>query len=75
MTLGEKTAQFFDTDKLYEKGFMPVLVVVENNNFFAIRIYERDIFYVDQHGNNVPSIPVNEVLLEDCTKEIPLRRS
>lgn len=67
----EKSAQFFDTDKLYEKGFMPVLVVVENNNSFAIRIYERDIFYVDQDGNNVPSISANAVLLEIALKKSP----
>lgn len=66
-----KSAQFFDTNKLYEKGFMPVLVVVENNNSFAIQIYERDIFYVDQDGNNAPSIPVNEVLIEIALKKSP----
>ncbi|MDA2928186.1 hypothetical protein MYX78_13330 [Acidobacteria bacterium AH-259-G07] len=64
-----KTLELFDTDKLRKKGILPVLVVVENNNDFAIRIHERDIFFVDQDGTNLPSIPYPEVLLHITLKK------
>lgn len=65
----DKTLELFDTDKLHRKGILPVLVVVENNNDFAIRIHERDIFFVDQEGTNHPSIPYPQVLLHITLKK------
>ncbi|MGH9340239.1 MAG: hypothetical protein ACRD1R_11805 [Acidobacteriota bacterium] len=59
----QKASELFDTDKLHEEGYMPVLVVVENNNEFAIRLHEREIFFIRQDGINVPSVPFHEVIL------------
>ena len=52
----------FDTKKLYQKQIMPVLVVVENNNDFAIRVSGSNI-YLSDAGVNRRSIPYTQVLL------------
>ncbi len=55
--------EIFDARKLHEKGFLPVLVVVENNNDFAIEMHGSQIFLLLEDGSNVPPIPINDVLL------------
>ena len=60
----EEARQVFDTKKLIEKEILPVLVVVENNNDFAVRLRDKDIFLVLEDGANVPVLPLLEVLLK-----------
>jgi len=55
--------ELFDTKKLLDKLIMPVVVVVENNNDFAIRIRAEDILLVDSTGAQIPGMPYDEVLL------------
>ena len=64
----EEVLSAFDTKKLYEKGIMPVFVVVENNNDFAIRISGKDI-YLNDAGHNYPSLPYTRVLLSIAKKK------
>ncbi len=65
----DKTLELFDTDKLYKKGLMPVLVVVENDGEFPVQINDREIYLVDQSGQRNPSIPFTDVLLEINSKK------
>ncbi len=58
-----RTLELFDTQKLFEKRIMPVLLVIENNNDFALRVNEQDIFLVDAEGSKLPAIHYSEVLL------------
>ena len=58
-----RTLELFDTSKLFEKKIMPVLLVIENNNDFALRMHEEDIFFVDTEGSRLPAIHYSEVLL------------
>jgi len=55
--------ELFDTKKLVEKLIMPVVIVVENNNDFAIRIRAEDILMVDSTGAQTVGMPYDEVLL------------
>ncbi|MDA2935076.1 hypothetical protein MYX82_12155 [Acidobacteria bacterium AH-259-D05] len=64
-----KTLELFDTDKLHERQIMPVLIVVENNNDFAIQIHEQDIILISRDGTNFPSLPFPQVLLHINLKE------
>jgi len=56
-------AEIFDTEKLIEKQIMPVVVVIENHNDFAIRLNQDDIFLVQKDGEQVSPMPFDEVLL------------
>jgi hypothetical protein len=60
--------ELFDTKKLLEKLIMPVVVVVENDNDFAIRITAEDILMVDSTGAQIPNMPYDEVLLRMTLK-------
>jgi hypothetical protein len=64
-----KTLEFFDTDKLHQKGFLPVLLVIDNNNVFPIQISETDIYLVDENGKQEPTVPYMDVLLEISLKK------
>lgn len=59
----EKTIELFDTDKLHKKQIMPVLLVIENNNDFAIRLHEKGIFFVASDDTNFPAMSYVDVLL------------
>jgi hypothetical protein len=59
----EETQELFDTKRLYERQIMPVLVVVQNNNDFAVRLRGDSIFFVDKNRTQFPPIPYEEVLL------------
>ncbi|MEJ2083098.1 MAG: hypothetical protein P8Y94_13235 [Acidobacteriota bacterium] len=50
----EKTLELFDTDKLFEKGLMPVLIVVQNDGSFPVELDEDQIFLVDDSGQIAP---------------------
>ena len=58
-----KALELFDTEKLYKRQILPVLVVIENNNEFAIQIHEQDIVLIAQDGTHFPSLPYQVVLL------------
>jgi hypothetical protein len=64
-----KTLELFDTKKLHEKGFLPVLLVIDNNNVFPLQILERDIYLVDKGGRQERPIPYMDVLLEISLKK------
>ena len=64
----EEILSVFDSKKLFQKGIMPVLVVVENNNDFAIRLDGSDM-YLSDGGVNLPSIPYPRVLLAITRKK------
>ena len=64
-----RTLELFDTPKLFEKKIMPVLVVIENNNDFVLRVQEEDIFFVDPEGSKHPAIHYTDVLLHIIRKK------
>jgi hypothetical protein len=59
----EETLEFFDEKKLYEKDFIPILVVVQNNNPFPIRVDEATIFLVVKDGSQKRTVSYLDVLL------------
>lgn len=65
-----ETLELFDTDKLHQRQILPVLVAVENNNEFAIRIHEQDVVLVTRDGTNLPSLPYQVVLLHIVNKPL-----
>jgi hypothetical protein len=69
-----KTLELFDTQKLFEKGFLPVLLVIDNNNVFPIQISEADIYLVDKNGKRERPVPYLDVLLEISLKK-PIKES
>jgi len=64
-----KTLEMFDTEKLHEKGFLPVLLVIDNDNVFPIQILEEEIYLVDPGGKQERPIPYMDVLLEVSLKK------
>lgn len=58
-----------DTKKLYERRIMPVIVVIENRNDFAVRIDENDIFLIKPDGSTMPTLELQEVLLRVSLKK------
>ncbi len=64
----EAILSVFDSKKLYQKQIMPVLIVVENNNDFAVRLTGSDI-YLSDAGVNLRSIPYARVLLTIAKKK------
>ncbi len=68
-TTQEEILQVFDAKKLYEKEIMPVLVVVENRNEFALRIDGRAIYMVDENGASTPALDPVDVLLSITLKK------
>jgi hypothetical protein len=68
-TTEAKTLELFDTEKLHEKGILPVLLVIDNNNVFPIQVSEADIYLVDKTGQQERPIPFMDVLLEVSLKK------
>jgi hypothetical protein len=58
----EGVEELFDTKKMLERQIMPVVVVIENQNDFAVSVNESDIFLVDAAGTHIPSISFDVVL-------------
>ena len=65
----EKAQTLFDSEQFEEKGILPVLLVVDNRNEFAIRLHEKDVFLIDREGNHHSTIPYHEVLLRLTLKK------
>ena len=68
-TTEAKTLEIFDTEKLYEKGILPILLVIDNHNVFPIQLLERDIYLIDSSGTQQRPIPFMDVLLEISLKK------
>lgn len=65
----ERTLEIFDTEKLHEKGILPVLITVDNRNSYAVKISEREIFLIEANGARSPSLHYTDVLLEITLKD------
>ncbi len=65
----KKTLEIFDTKKLHESNYMPVLIVIENNNDFAISLNESDILLLDAEGEQESRIPFVNILLQISRKK------
>ncbi len=65
----EKSQELFDTDKLLEKGFMPVLLVIENNNTFPVQVLGQHVYLLDPDGTRIAPVPYLEVLLAVSLKK------
>ncbi|HSR53773.1 MAG TPA: hypothetical protein VLV83_23350, partial [Acidobacteriota bacterium] len=65
----EGVLSLFDSKKIHKKGVMPVVVVVENNNDFPIRVDADSIFLVLSDGTNLRSMPFGEAFLQSVLKK------
>lgn len=52
----EKSLELFDSEKIHRKKVVPILIVIENKNDFALRLNERNIFVVLPDGTNIRPI-------------------
>jgi hypothetical protein len=59
----EESLDLFDTKKLYEKDFLPVLIVIQNNNPFPIKVDEASIFLIKKDGSKQKTVSYVDVLL------------
>ena len=66
-----KACQLFDTNKLSKAGVLPVLIVVENNNDFAVELDGQAIFLVDSEGVQHRSLDYLDVLVRINMKKPP----
>lgn len=67
----EEVQELFDTKALLERGIMPVLVVVENRNNFAIRIDAKDIYIMEPGGIQTSPLNLADVLVTIATNRPP----
>ena len=65
----KKTLEIFDTKKLHQSNYMPVLIVIENNNDFAIGLDESDVLLLDAEGGQESPIPFIKILLQISRKK------
>lgn len=73
ITLG-CTLELFDTKKLHEKGILPVLIVVENRNPFAVELDEKSIYLISTDNRRHETISYPDVLITLSSKK-PLSHS
>ncbi len=59
----ESIQQIFDTKALFKHGIMPVLIVIENRNNFAVRIHSNDIFLIGPDNLQHRALKVEDVLI------------
>lgn len=59
----DETLEFFDEKKLHEKDFIPILIVIQNNNPFPIKVDEGTIFLVVKDGSQKRTVSYLDVLL------------
>lgn len=64
-----KTLEIFDTEELTRRRIVPVLLVVENNNMFPIRVRGSEIFLVESSGEQQTPILWVDALLEISLKK------
>ena len=69
-----KVKEIFDTDKLTKKGFLPVLLVIENNNSFPIQVFEEEVYLVEKSGIRQRALRYIDVLIAAHLKD-PLSES
>ncbi len=65
----KKTREIFDTKKLHQANYMPILIVIENNNDFAIALDESDILLLDAEGGQESPIDFIKILLQISRKK------
>ena len=65
----KKTLEIFDTKKLHQSNYMSILIVIENNNNFAIGLDESDILLLDAKGDQESPIPFIKILLQISRKK------
>ncbi len=65
----KKTLEIFDTKKLHQSNYMPVLVVIENNNDFAIGLDESALLLIDAEGGQESPISFIKILLQISRKK------
>lgn len=56
--------ELFDEKKVHEKNFLPILIVIQNNNPFPIKVDEKTIFLVTKDGSQKRTVSFLDVLLE-----------
>lgn len=59
----EEALLLFDEKKLHEKNFLPILIVIENNNPFPIKVDEATVFLVAKDGSQKKTVSFLDVLL------------
>ena len=59
----KKTLELFDTKKLHKHYYMPILIVIENHNDFAITLDESEIVLLDPDGGQEHPIPFEDVVV------------
>lgn len=64
-----KTLEIFDTEELNRRRIIPVLLVVENNNAFPIRVLGSEVFLVEGSGAQQSPISWVDALLEISLKK------
>jgi len=60
----KESLDLFDEKKLYEKDFLPILIVIQNNNPFPIKVDEATIFLIVEDGSRKKTVSFLDVLLE-----------
>ncbi len=65
----KKTLEIFDTKKLNQSNYMPVLIVIENNNDFAIGLDESDVLLLDAERGQESPIPFIKILVQISAKK------
>ena len=68
-TTEKQTLEIFDTKKLHRSNYMPVLIVIENNNDFAIRLDESALLLLDAEGEQESPISFIRILLQISRKK------
>ncbi len=59
----EESLELFDEKKLHEKDFLPILIVIQNNNPFPIKVDEATIFLIVEDGSQRRTVSFLDVLL------------
>ena len=59
----EVSLELFDEKKLYEKDFLPILIVIQNNNPFPVKVDETTIFLIAEDGSRSKTVSFVDVLL------------
>lgn len=59
----EKVLRLFDSKKVFESKILPVLIVVDNNNDFPLRIMIDDVYLIHSNGANERGMSFIEAFL------------
>ncbi len=59
----KESLELFDEKKLHEKDFLPILIVIQNNNPFPVKVDEATIFLIVEDGSRKKTVSFLDVLL------------